>query len=61
MMPKLPIWAWVGIAVIAAYLAWRLMCTSKAQSWGPIKIAYDKIGQAITSTGIPYNWTNPGR
>ncbi len=60
-MSKLPTWVWIVIAIGAVYLAWRLMGTSKAQSWGPIRIAYDKIGQAITATGVPYNWTNPGR
>ncbi len=60
-MPKLPTWAWIGIALVAVYLAWRLMGTSKAQSWGPIKIAYSKIGNAVDATGSPFNWTNPGR
>lgn len=63
---KLPTWAWIGIALVAVYLAWRLMGSSAGQRYGPIKLAYDKIGQAMTSgvggvSNVVYNWTNPGR
>lgn len=60
-MPRLPMWAWIAIAVVGVYLAWRLMGTKTAQNWGPIKIAYDKIGEGVDSLGVPFNWTNPGR
>lgn len=65
-MPKLPTWAWIVIALAGVYLAWRLMGTKTAQGWGPIRITYDKIGEAMTSgvggsRSIIYNWTNPGR
>ena len=43
-MPRLPTWAWIAIAVVGVYLAWRLMGTSAAQKCGPIKIAYNKGG-----------------
>jgi hypothetical protein len=62
-MPKLPTWAWIALAVVAAYFAWRWMGSSKAQSWGPIKITYDKIGVARDWLGTPFNspGSNPGR
>jgi hypothetical protein len=62
-MPKLPTWAWIGIAVVAVYLAWKWMGTSKAQSWGPIKVTYSKIGVALDAMGVPFNspGSNPGR
>jgi hypothetical protein len=64
-MPKLPTWAWILIAIAAVYLIYRGM--GKASQYnGTIKIAYDKIGQAMTSgvggvSNVVYNWTNPGR
>lgn len=58
---KLPTWLWIVIALVAVYAAWRLMGTKTAQSWGPIRIAYNKIGDAVDATGVPFNWTNPGR
>lgn len=49
----------LGIAV-ALYLAHR-WASSSGQAYGPIKIMYDKIGQARDRFGVPYNQTNPGR
>jgi hypothetical protein len=60
-MPKLPTWAWIAIALLAAYLAWRVLGSSRARSWGPIKVTYNKIGNGIDALGNPFNWTNPGR
>jgi hypothetical protein len=37
------------------------MGTARAQSWGPIKIAYNKIGNGVDAAGNAFNWTNPGR
>jgi hypothetical protein len=60
-MPKLPTWAWIAVALLAVYFVWKLMGTARAQSWGPIKIAYNKIGNGVDAAGNAFNWTNPGR
>lgn len=60
-MPRLPTWVWIVIGLLAIHFAWKLMGTSQAQSWGPIKIAYNKVGSAVDKLGTPYTWTNPGR
>lgn len=60
-MSTIPRWAWVVIALVGLYLLWRFAGSSTGQSYGPIKVVYDKIGQARDKLGVPFTQMNPGR